>query len=355
MSLYSIFRSILFKLPAEVGHNLAINSMRCFLGSNFIQQILLDRLCVDLNVERFGLKFRNPLGVAAGFDKNCVVASQLASLGFGFVEVGTITYKPQLGNPKPRLFRLEEDKALINRLGFNNDGAQAIASRLERLKRKNFIVGVNIGRNKDAEQEIENYILSFRLIRELADYVVVNVSSPNTPNLRALQEAEKLRDLLISLQEENKSRKPLLVKIAPDLSEEQIEAIVDVCLRTNVSGVIATNTTVSRKGLKTATDKLLRIGKGGLSGKPLEEMSNQVIRKVYSFSRGKLTIIGVGGIFTAQDAFKKICAGASLLQVYTGFIYEGPKIAYRINSGLVDILHQRGFSSLDEAVGSESI
>ncbi|MCX7640787.1 MAG: quinone-dependent dihydroorotate dehydrogenase [Pyrinomonadaceae bacterium] len=358
MSFYNTFvRPLLFSLPAETAHNFALSSIRTFLRPSFIQNVLSKRLCVDLAVERFGLKFKNPLGLAAGFDKNCVAAAQLACLGFGFVEIGTVTYKPQSGSPKPRLFRLEADKALINRMGFNNDGAEVVVSRLKKIKNRDFILGVNIGKNREIEEieAVENYLSCFRLIREEADYVAINVSSPNTPNLRKFQEADKLRKLLKSMQEENTTCIPILVKISPDLSEAQIEAIVEVCLETKIHGVIATNTTVSREGLQTASYKIQKAGEGGLSGKPLAEVSNQVIRKVYRLSQGKLPIIGVGGIFTAEDAFKKICAGASLLQVYTGFVYMGPAVARDINLGLQKIIHQKGFASLDEAVGSESI
>ena len=333
-------------------------------------------------IERFGLKFANPLGIAAGFDKNGVVVNQLASLGFGFVEVGTVTYDPQPGNPKPRMFRLPEDKALINRLGFNNQGAVAVAERLQKLDRK-CIVGVNIGKNKDIpnEEATENYLKSFDLVHPVADYIAVNISSPNTPNLRELQKAENLEGLLLELQARNRGvtgssggnasvneratgkvdgtlvnkrfsafGKPLLVKIAPDLTEAEIEAIVEIALRFDLSGIIATNTTVSREGLNSID--IEKIGAGGLSGRPLTERSTEVISSIYRCSKGKLPIIGVGGIFTAEDAFEKIAAGASLIQAYTGFVYGGPSFAKDLNRGLAALLKERGFRSLDEAVGS---
>jgi len=296
-------------------------------------------------------------------------------LGFGFVEVGTVTLAPQPGNEKPRLFRLPEDKALINRLGFNNQGAERIAKRLGKIKR-NCVVGVNIGKNKDVPNEaaVENYLRCFDQIHGVADYVAINISSPNTPNLRELQQAANLEELLRALQERNtvlssrfsgpntedspklppegdtQNAMPLLVKIAPDLSESEIEAIVDICSRFNISGIIATNTTVEREGLKTSNAK--RFGSGGLSGKPLAKRSNQVISAIYRYSKGKMPIIGVGGVFTAEDAFEKIAAGASLVQAYTGFVYGGPSFAADINSGLSKLIRDRGFSHIDEAIGS---
>jgi dihydroorotate dehydrogenase len=345
-----IIRPILFSLPAETAHELGLEALK--MG-------FVPRLARDLpdfgEIERFGLKFPNPLGIAAGFDKNGVVVNQLAALGFGFVEVGTITYRPQKGSEKPRLFRLPEDKALINRLGFNNDGAEKIAERLSKLRR-NCVVGVNIGKNKDVpnEEAVDNYLNCFELVHPVADYIAVNVSSPNTPNLRELQQADSLQILLQSLQTRNHElgRKPLLVKIAPDLSEAEIEGIADICLRLNVDGIIATNTTIRRDGLKTAEPE--RFGSGGLSGFPLRTRSNEVISKIYSFSSGKLPVVGVGGVFTAQDAFDKIAAGASLIQVYTGFIYGGVSFPQDLLSGLAGIMKEKGFDKLDDAVGSGS-
>ena len=298
------------------------------------------------------MKFKNPLGIAAGFDKNGVVVNQLAALGFGFVEVGTVTFNPQKGNEKPRLFRLPEDKALINRLGFNNQGTAKVVERLKKINPR-CILGVNIGKNKDVPNEaaIENYLASFDLAYEVADYIAVNVSSPNTPNLRELQKAENLEELLGALQKRNRelSGKPLLVKIAPDLSEAEIEAIVDISLRLNLAGIIAANTTVKRENLKTIINE-----SGGLSGKPLQAKSNEVISKIYRYSKGKLPIIGVGGIFDAEDAFEKIAAGACLIQSYTGFVYQGISFAREINCGLQKILKEKGFDNLNEAVGSQN-
>ena len=280
------------------------------------------------------------------------MACQLASLGFGFVEVGSVTFDPQPGNPKPRMFRLPKDQALINRLGFNNDGAVVVAERLKKLDRK-CVVGVNIGKNKAVpnEEATENYLKSFDLVHPVADYVAVNISSPNTPNLRELQKADSLDELLRALTARNSElgKKPILVKIAPDLSKSEIEVIVDICLRRNIDGVIATNTTVSRDGLKTDVSE---IRDGGLSGKPLEQRSDEVISTIYRYSKGNPPIIGVGGIFNAEDAFAKIAAGASLIQAYTGFVYGGPTFPRVVISGLAAILSDRGFENLDEAVGS---
>ena len=351
----NVIRPTLFRLDAERAHELGLKALQLGLvkaGRSAEEELARAKEILG-PIMRFGLEFANPLGIAAGFDKNALVVNQLATLGFGFVEVGTVTFEPQPGNPKPRLFRLPEDHALINRLGFNNDGAARIAQRLEKTKRQ-CIVGVNIGRNKEVpnEEAVENYLKTFETIHSVADYVAVNVSSPNTPNLRQLQSHENLEHLIDALQKRNNDlgAKPLLVKVAPDLDERRIESIVDVCIRLNMSGVIATNTTISRDGLRTLNTG--QFGDGGLSGQPLAERSNEVIEQIYQYSKGRLPIIGVGGIFTAQDAFKKISRGASLVQAYTGFIYSGPSFPVDVVSGLARLLEQNGFSNLDEAIGS---
>ncbi|MGB5015067.1 MAG: quinone-dependent dihydroorotate dehydrogenase [Pyrinomonadaceae bacterium] len=347
-----LIRPALFRLDAERAHELGIKAMELGLASIFASS---GDEPASGEVERFGLKFANPLGIAAGFDKNGVVVDQLASLGFGFVEVGTVTYDPQPGNPKPRMFRLPEDKALINRLGFNNDGAKVVTERLRDIKRK-CVVGVNIGKNKGVPNQdaTENYLKSFDIVHPVADYIAVNISSPNTPNLRELQKAESLDELLGELQKNNRElgAKPLLVKIAPDLSEAEIESIVGIAMRYELAGIIATNTTISREGVK--TKNIDAIGAGGLSGMPLTNRSTAVIASIYRYSKGKLPIVGVGGIFTADDAFEKIAAGASLIQAYTGFVYGGPAFAVEINRALAAILKKRGFASFDEAVGSST-
>lgn len=344
-----LIRPLMFGLDAERAHELGIEALKLG-GASLFQR---SEEFPALEVGRFGLRFSSPLGVAAGFDKNGVVVNQLASLGFGFVEVGTVTFEPQPGNPKPRLFRLQADRALINRLGFNNDGAAVIAERLRKIERR-CVIGVNIGKNREVpiEEATANYLKCFDLIHPVADYIVVNISSPNTPNLRELQQAESLDGLIGALQNRNSElgRKPLLVKIAPDLTEAEIEQAVDVCVLNDVAGIIATNTTISRDGLRTADVE--DIGAGGLSGKPLAKRSTEVISLIYKYSNSKLPIIGVGGIFSAEDAFEKIAAGASLVQAYTGFVYAGPTFAGDVNSGLAAIIRDRGFTNIDEAVGS---
>ncbi len=354
-----IIRPVLFNLNPETAHEFGIETLKFALKSKTARNFLAKNFDGELfgELERFGLKFKNPLGVAAGFDKNGAAVNELAALGFGFVEVGTVTYEPQTGNEKPRMFRLPDDKALINRLGFNNQGAKRIVERLKKIN-PNCVLGVNIGKNKDVpnEQAIENYLSSFDLAFEVADYIAVNVSSPNTPNLRELQKAESLEELLSALQKRNEElsgenrNKPLLVKIAPDLTEAEIETITDIAQRLNLAGIIATNTTIRRENLKTKLSEA-----GGLSGAPLRNQSTAVIGKIYEFSGGRLPIIGVGGIFTAEDAFEKIAAGACLIQAYTGFVYQGFAFAHEINSGLANILRERNFRSLDEAVGTKLV
>ena len=348
-------RPMMFGLDAETAHEIGLESLRVGLASEMAQRFAASRLLVEPfgELERFGLKFKNPIGIAAGFDKNGVVVNQLAALGFGFVEVGTVTFRPQKGNEKPRLFRLPLDRALINRLGFNNDGAEAVADRLRGLDRK-CVVGVNIGKNKDVpnEEALENYLSTLDVVHEVADYIAVNVSSPNTPNLRELQTGEHLAELLDGLQKRNRElgMKPLFVKIAPDLAEPVVAEIVHACEQHNVAAIIATNTTIERSGLK--TPHVERFGAGGLSGEPLRSISTRMISLTRFWSEhNKIPIIGVGGIFTAEDAFDKIKAGASLIQGYTGFVYRGPSYARDINLGLATLVKERGFSSLDEVAG----
>ena len=290
-----------------------------------------------------GLKFKNRVGLAAGFDKNAKYLEALACLGFGCIEVGTITPLPQEGNPKPRLFRLKKDEALINRMGFNNDGAKEIAERL-RKKKSDVIIGVNIGKNKTTPNEnaVDDYEKCFRELYDVADYFVVNVSSPNTPGLRELHEKDALRKILFRLQEINSKQtpspleragvrqKPIFLKISPDLTIAQLDDIVEVVLETKIAGVIASNTTISREKLQTSNLKLQTIGAGGLSGKPLTTSSTEMIRYLSLKAQGKFSIIGCGGIFSANDALEKVNAGAELVQLYTGFIYEGPSLIQKI-------------------------
>ncbi len=297
-----------------------------------------------------GIRFPNPVGLAPGFDKHCRLIGIIPAFGFGCIEVGTITARAQEGNPKPRLFRLVADKALINRMGFNNPGADVIRERLKPV-RKNIPLGINIGKSKvvPLADAVDDYLYSFDRLAEFADYIVVNVSSPNTPGLRELQEKEHLLKLLRALQKKNISKKPLFVKIAPDLTFDQVDDVIDVCMKTRLAGIIATNTAVSRDGLKTMTHEV-----GGLSGKPLREKATSFVRHIHSATDGKLAIIGVGGVFTARDAYEMIKAGASLVQIYTSFIYEGPMVAKRINQGLVKMMKKDGLKSVGEVVGSTS-
>jgi dihydroorotate dehydrogenase len=359
----STLRPLLFRLPPESAHELALESLAFTLSTKRARRIVSRRFSRTPfgELRRFGLSFKNPIGLAAGFDKNGTAAEYLAALGFGFIEVGTVTHLPQPGNPRPRLFRLPLDRALINRQGFNNHGAEEAAKFLAK-HRPACVLGINIGKSRAValEDAVEDYLASFELIHALADYAVVNVSSPNTPNLRELQRPEALNALLSALQSRNQELAtkhprgqplPLLVKIAPDLTRPELESIVETAERARLAGIIATNTTTSRAGLRTPPDKVAACGEGGLSGAPLGSRSTDVIATIYRLTRGRLTIIGVGGVFTAEDAWEKIAAGASLVQLYTGFIYQGVGIARDINEGLAEILSREGFRTLDEAVG----
>ena len=308
-----------------------------------------------LSIERFGLSFPNPIGLAAGFDKNGIALQPLAALGFGFIEAGTVTYHPQPGNPRPRLFRLSEDQALINRAGFNNEGAAAFARRVAE-RRPDCVLGVSIGKSKitPLKDFIDDYLASFELVYNVADYVAINVSSPNTPQLRELQRPKQLERLLLALQtrrRELRKHVPLLVKLSPDLRRHDLAMIVEVIERLEIDGIIATNTTVSRDNLRTDAGRVAACGEGGLSGKPLKDRSTRMIAELYELTHGFIPLIGVGGIFTAEDAWEKIAAGASLVQLYTGFIYNGPRIAQEINEGLAKILAREGFAKIEDAVG----
>ncbi|HEV2765803.1 MAG TPA: quinone-dependent dihydroorotate dehydrogenase [Pyrinomonadaceae bacterium] len=376
MFYHSFLRPALFRLEPETAHEFALHTLSTALGTGGARRAASRRFSRSPfgPLERFGLTFKNPVGLAAGFDKNGKVARQLAALGFGFVEVGTVTHLPQPGNPRPRLFRLPQDRALVNRLGFNNEGAAALARRVARDGKPDCVLGVNIGKSRAVavEEAAADYLASFDLVRPFADYVAVNVSSPNTPGLRELQRADALHALLASIQQRNhqahageadgggatatraRGPVPLLVKVAPDLGEGELELIVDVALRVGVAGVIATNTTTGREGLsRTAPERVAACGEGGLSGGPLRARSTEVVAALYRLSRGRLTIIGVGGVFTARDAWEKICAGASLVQLYTGFVYQGATAARDINDGLAALARRDGFASLDAAVGSK--
>ncbi|HZG54204.1 MAG TPA: quinone-dependent dihydroorotate dehydrogenase [Pyrinomonadaceae bacterium] len=364
----SVVRPVLFGLAPETAHEFALRALTVALKPEGARRLAGRRLGRELfgELERFGLSFSNPVGLAAGFDKNGAAARELAALGFGFIEVGTVTHLAQVGNPQPRLFRLPQDRALINRQGFNNEGAAALAARLALRGRPPCVLGINIGKSRAVEVEdaVADYLASFEIVHPHADYITVNVSSPNTPNLRELQRVDALAELLASLQTRNRElslaggrarRVPLLVKVAPDLEARELELIVDVARRTEIDGIIATNTTTARGNLShTPAGVVSAIGAGGLSGAPLRARSTEVIRALYRLSRGELKIVGVGGIFNAADAWEKICAGACLVQLYTGFIYEGITAARDINEGLAQILRREGFRTLDEAVGCKA-
>ena len=334
----SIVRPLLFKFDPEGVHHFSFRSIKLLSKLGLTRLAKSSFQVEDKGLERevFGLKFKNPVGLAAGFDKDAKLYQELSDFGFGFVEIGTLTPKPQPGNPKKRLFRLKEDQAIINRMGFNNGGVEAAVARLK--KNKNVLIGGNIGKNKVTpnEEAFNDYKICFEALYDYVDYFVVNVSSPNTPNLRALQDKEPLTKLLAGLQELNKLKggKPILLKIAPDLTDEQLLDIIDIVKTTQIAGVIATNTTISREGLKSEN----RAETGGLSGKPLKDRSTEVIRFLSVKSNKAFPIIGVGGIHSAADALEKLEAGASLIQLYTGFIYEGPGLIKRINQ---EILKQK--------------
>lgn len=338
----SLIRPLLFLFDPEQIHGFVFGQLK-IMGKIPGFSMLMNRLFVSkypqLHRNILGLTFNNPVGLAAGFDKDAKLVDELADLGFGFIEIGTLTPQPQPGNDKPRLFRLSKDQALINRMGFNNKGVVAAVENLKRRKRK-VIVGGNIGKNKNTpnEKALDDYAYCFEALHPHVDYFVVNVSSPNTPGLRELQEKEPLRKLLSyvkSLSLAQPKPKPVLLKIAPDLTNPQLDDIIQILQETKTDGVIATNTTISRDGLTTDSEQLQKIGNGGLSGKPLANRSNEVIRYLRNGLGKNYPIIGVGGIMSEDDAVEKIKAGADLLQIYTGFIYEGPGLMKRINKRLL--------------------
>lgn len=338
--MYRIIRNILFLFSPERVHYFSMNCLKLLGNIGFrglIRKIFVPK--GNNQSSLFNIQFPNKVGLGAGFDKNAKYLRELECLGFGFVEIGTVTPLPQAGNDKPRLFRLPKDKALINRMGFNNDGVKAVAERLRKSKLKNqqskIIIGGNIGKNKITpnEEAWKDYEICFKELHPYVDYFVVNVSSPNTPGLRELQEKESLRKILTHLQEINLKQtiqKPLLLKIAPDLTQEQIDDVIDLALEIKLDGLVATNTTISREGLRTQGSRLSTIGAGGLSGKPLQQKSTEIVKYICDKTKGRLPVIASGGIFTGNDAKEKLEAGASLVQVWTGFIYEGPAIVKRI-------------------------
>jgi dihydroorotate dehydrogenase len=341
--MYPLLKRIFFLFDPEKIHHVVFKLIRFNLSIPGMKGLWKKMYVIEdtkLQQELFGLTFKNPVGLAAGFDKDAKLYNELEFCGFSFVEVGTVTPLPQEGNPKKRLFRLPKDEALINRMGFNNGGVDAMIEKLKSRK-TDIIIGGNIGKNKVTPNEdaINDYLICFTKLFDYVDYFVVNVSSPNTPNLRDLQDKEPLTKLLQRLMDENATKnkqKPILLKIAPDLTNEQLDDIIEIVETTKIAGVIATNTTISREGLQ--TPNVDKIGMGGLSGKPLTKRSTEVIRYLYEKSGQQLNIIGVGGIHSAEDAKEKLAAGAKLVQLYTGFIYEGPSLVKSINK---ELLHSK--------------
>ena len=345
--MFSVLRPFLFKLDPETTHDLAIKSLKFNYLPRKMFEVEDEQI---LNIELLGKNFPNPIGLAAGFDKSGEVYNSLLKFGFGFIEIGTVTPLKQFGNPKPRIFRLEDDSALINRLGFNNDGIEIIKNRIKSEKKKG-VVGINIGPNKNTKDQKNDFCIGLKNFFDIADYITINISSPNTEGLRDFHDQEKLEDLLLALNKiksENKINIPLLLKISPDIKDNQISEIADTAIKNDISGIILTNTTNSNK------DKLISDFKkeeGGLSGEPLQQISTNMIKKFYKQLNGKIPIIGVGGVNSGKSAYEKIIAGASLLQLYTGLVYKGPSIVKNIKKELIQILKVEGLNNIKDAIG----
>ena len=345
--MFSILRPLLFKVDPETAHDLAIKSLKFNPLPNKMFEVEDEEI---LNIELLGKKFPNPIGLAAGFDKSAEAYNSLFKLGFGFVEIGTVTPLQQLGNPKPRIFRLEEDSALINRLGFNNDGMEIIKDRIK-LEKKEGILGINIGPNKNTKEQKNDFCLGLNFFFDIADYITINISSPNTQGLRDFHDSEKLKELLISLNKVKKDKKtsiPLLLKVSPDINDNYISEITEVAMKNSVSAMILTNTT---NGNRESLLSEIKKEEGGLSGEPLQEISTEMIKKFYKVSNGKIPIIGVGGVNSGKSAYEKIIAGASLLQLYTSFVYKGPFIVKNIKKELIEILKSEGIKNIKDIVG----
>ena len=347
--MFSKFRNLIFKIDPEIAHNLAIKSLKLNIATNIFDENKKDPM---FETTLFGKKIDNPIGLAAGFDKNAEVYNAIFKLGFGFVEVGTVTPLKQYGNPKPRVFRLVEDQALINRLGFNNLGAENVSSRISMNKPKG-LIGVNLGPNKDTDNRLNDYLIGLRAFHNLVDYITINISSPNTENLREFHEENKfdeLMNLIFNEREKLNSNIPIVVKISPDIKEDKIEKITSLLINHKVKAVIISNTTeANRENLK----NISKHQKGGLSGKPLEKKSNILISKFYSFFNGKIDIIGVGGIDSGKSAYDKFLAGASFLQLYTGMVYQGPNIVSKIKKELKQILIDKKVKNFKEIIGKK--
>ena len=345
--MFSVLRPFLFNLDPETAHNLAIKSLKLNLFSGKMFEVEDEQI---LNIKLLGKNFPNPIGLAAGFDKSAEVYNSLLKLGFGFVEVGTVTPLKQYGNSKPRVFRLEDDHALINRLGFNNDGMEAIKSRIISHRKKG-ILGINIGPNKETKDQKNDFCLGLKFFFAIADYITVNISSPNTEGLRDFHDQKKLIDLMVALnkiKKDNKTNIPLLLKISPDINNNHIPEIADAAIKNNISAIILTNTT---NGNRDNLISELKSEEGGLSGDPLHQISTNMIKKFYKELNSKIPIIGVGGVNSGKSAYEKILAGASLLQLYTSFVYRGPSAAKNIKKELIQILKAEGVKSIKDIVG----
>lgn len=346
--MFSKLRSLIFKLEPELAHSLAIKALKFGYIPPFKQE---NNELLKTNI--FGKNITNLIGMAAGFDKDAEVYNSLFKLGYGFVEVGTVTPLKQYGNPKPRMFRLEEDKALINRLGFNSSGAESVCSRIKNNPPKS-LLGINIGPNKDTSNRINDYLIGLRTFYNLADYLTINISSPNTENLRSFHNQQELENLISAIDKEKKVLKtkiPTTIKISPDISGNQIDQIAEVFLNYNIPAIIISNTTENNRDSLVNSNKYQ---KGGLSGKPLEEKSNLLIKKFYKIFQGKIKIIGVGGVDSGKSVYEKLLCGANLIQLYTGMVYEGPNIVNKIIEELNGILKKEGISDLNNIIGSKS-
>jgi len=349
--MFSNLRSLIFKLDPETAHNLAIKSLKF----NFVPNILAEDQNNPLFKSKlFNKEIENPIGMAAGFDKNAEVYNSLFKLGFGFVEVGTITPLKQYGNPKPRVFRLVEDEALINRLGFNNHGAEIVKDRIKRNKKLG-LLGINIGPNKDSSDRLNDYLIGLKTFYDDADYITINISSPNTENLRSFHEGNKLQDLLKSIMTERrnlKSNVPIAVKVSPDINDEQVSKITEILLEHEIKAIIVSNTS---EATRDKLGNIQRHQKGGLSGKPIEEKSNILINKFYKLLKGKIKIIGVGGVDSGQAAYDKFMAGADFIQLYTGMVFKGPNIAGIIKKDLKELLIRDGVKNYTEIIGNKTL
>lgn len=339
--MYPLIRQLLFALEPEKAHHLSMTALNTLYrlpgGGNVLRSLYNVTEYKPLHWK--GLYFRHPIGLAAGFDKDGEYTGPLSALGFSYIEVGTVTPRPQPGNERPRLFRLPADKALINRMGFNNKGVHALKSRLQHIRPSGLIIGGNIGKNKDTpnEEAILDYLTCFEILHPVVDYFTINVSSPNTPGLRALQDKKPLENIISQLKNhplQSRQYRPILIKIAPDLTDGQLDDIVEVCAHTGLDGIVATNTTIGRSGLKTSQSKIEKIGLGGLSGRPVRSASDSVLSRLSKTMGQDTLLIGVGGIFTADDVRRKLDLGAHLVQVYTGFVYQGPSMVHQLIKNL---------------------